>query len=89
MDKTMYFLINNYGKTLEAIYDNQVTIKNETYCPLTQVELAKLIGVSRNTMVVIIKKLYETELLKEINNSKKYILTNKGNEVIKLLKKNI
>ncbi len=87
MNEILFFLTNNYYKVLETIYDNSVTIDGITYCPLTQIELSKIVGVSRNTMIPTIKTLCDKGLLVCVNNSKKYMLSDCAYNLIKKMKK--
>ena len=77
-------ITNDYYKTLKVMYDNQITVDGITYCPLPQIELANKIGVSRNTMGLIIKKLKDEKLISCIEGqTKKYILSNRALEIVK------
>ena len=76
-------LFNDSYKVLKILYDNQVTINNETYCPLSQEAISKELGVTRVTIGNIMKRLKDKNLI-IVEGSRKYILTN---EVIKTIKK--
>ena len=88
MNDNVLFLTNDYYKTLDVIYSNQITVDNESFCPLSQAEIAKLVGLSRNTVGIYIKELKERELIAYIEGTtKKYILTDKAKEIIKKIRK--
>ncbi len=85
---TINLITNDYYKTLSVMYDNQITVDDVVYCPLPQIELANKIGVSRNTMGLIIKKLKDEKLISCIEGqTKKYILSDRAIEVVKKLRK--
>ncbi len=55
-------LLTDYYKILRVLYENQVNISNnEKFVPLTQIEVAEIIGVSKITM---------NSMFKELQNSK-------------------
>ena len=56
-------LLNDSYKVLKILYDNQVTINNETYCPLSQETISKELGVTRVTIGNIMKKLKNNNLI--------------------------
>lgn len=88
MNKIVDFVTNDYYKILSIIYDNQITVDNETYCPLSQEKIASIAGVSRNTIGTIVKRLKEENLIycKE-SETKKYFLYKEATDVIKKIKK--
>ena len=87
MNKIVETITNDYFKVLSIIYDNQITIGNETYCPLSQEKIAIIAGVSRNTIGTTIKKLREQGIIicKE-SETKKYFLSEETSNIIKRLK---
>lgn len=85
MSKLIDLITNDYYKTLMIIYNNQITVDNKTYCPLSQEEIANKIGVSRNTMGAIIRNLRKENIIYCIEGqTKKYFL---DESVISALKK--
>ena len=87
MNEKIDFLTNNNYKTLLAIYNHQITVEGESYCPLSQNDLANVVNVSKATMINILKQLYENDLLIKSENSKKYVLSPCALEIIKNFKK--
>ena len=79
-------LVNDYYKVLKILYDNQVTIKGETYCPLSQEEIAKELGVTRMTISNILKKLKENNLI-AIDDARKYIIKDNATQIVKQIDK--
>lgn len=79
-------ILNDSYRLLELLYNNQVNILNETFCPLTQEEMAKELGVTRVTINTNLKKLKEIGLIENYKN-KKYKLTQKGSKCVKIIKK--
>ena len=81
-------ITNDYFKTLSIMYDNQITVDDIVYCPLPQIELANKVGVSRNTMGTIIKKLKNENLICcNEGQTKKYILSERAIEIVKKMKR--
>lgn len=80
-------IFSNYYKVLEILYENQITINDDTFVPMSQSDIGKAIGCDRTTINPIIKKLKENDML--IKNSKrgKYQLTEKAIKTIKAIKK--
>ena len=74
-------LVNDCYKVLKILYDNQVTIQNEKYCPLSQEEIAKELGVTRMTISNILKKLKENNLI-SIDDARKYTLKDNAIQII-------
>ena len=79
-------LLNDSYKVLKILYDNQVTINNETYCPLSQEAISKELGVTRVTIGNIMKRLKDKNLI-IVEGSRKYILTNEAIKTIKKIQK--
>lgn len=88
MNKIIELITNDYYKVLSIIYENQITVDGETYCPLSQEKIASIAGVSRNTIGTIVKNLKQQNLIycKE-NETKKYFLNQETVDVIKKIKK--
>lgn len=80
------FLNNDY-KVLEIINENQFKDDNNTYCPLTQEEIAKRIGCSRITINSILKRLKKDGFITQNPNNKRYSTTQKSLELVKKIKK--
>lgn len=79
-------LLNDSYKVLNILYDNQITINNETYCPLSQDAISKELGVTRVTIGNIMKKLKNNNLI-FYESSSKYKLSNEAINLIKKIRK--
>lgn len=86
MDRTND-IFSNYYKVLEILYENQVTINNDTFVPMSQLDIGKAIGCDRTTINPIIKKLKENEMLVKNSKRGKYQLTEKAIKTIKAIRK--
>ena len=81
MNQNINELFSDSYRVLQIIYKNQVTVGGETYCPLSQENIAIELGVTRITVNGIIKKLKNNNLLQ--TESRKYILTETALKFIK------
>ena len=79
-------LVNDSYRVLKILYNSQVTINNETYCPLSQEEISKELGVTRVTIGNILKKLKSNNLI-EIVDNRKYKLKDAAIIIIKKIEK--
>lgn len=52
------FLNDNFI-ILKTMYDNQVTVLNETQIPLSQIQIADALGYSKNKVYSVFKKLQQ------------------------------
>lgn len=81
-------LINDCYKVLNILYDNHIIVNKEPYCPLSQSEIADILDLNRMTISSILKKLESNGLIIiDKNKNKKYILTEKGIDVVKKMNK--
>lgn len=71
---------NNNYIILKVLYDNQVMISDGTvFTPMTQIEIAKKIGLSKITINTLFKELQEIGLIYHYGaNRGRYCLTNKA-----------
>ena len=79
-------LTTNCFKVLETLYDNQINIGEQLYCPLGQNEIAMIVGCNRMTVNNSFKILKEDGYISLAKN-KHYVLTEKGTDTIKKSKK--
>lgn len=77
---TTYFF-----KILEALYDNQLEIGEETFCPLRQEDIATIVSCNRMTVSNNLKEL-KSQGYVEFQRNNKYVLTNKGIDTVKKAK---
>lgn len=89
MEDLMEKMTTNIYKTLEAMYDCQITLANgEQYIPTSQAELARIIGVSAITMNSYFKYFSEQGLVDSYNGMKgKYRLSDTSIVIIETMKK--
>ena len=78
-------LFSDYYKVLLVLYDNCTTFKGETYCPLSQEEIAKELGITRLTASNLLKRLKELGYI-SFDMPRKYIITKKAKNIIKQIK---
>lgn len=76
-------------KVLKQIYDCQMKLPDGTsYIPISQAELARIIGVSTITMNKYFKQFQEDGIIKSYGETKgKYQLTDKGIDIVKSMDK--
>lgn len=81
-------LTNNNYKVLKTISDNTVLLMGTKYCPLSQSEIASIVGINRIACGNIINELRANNLIdNKESGSKKYILTDDANKILKILEK--
>lgn len=86
MKKDIFLLCNDNYKILNLIYENQIVNKEETFCSLSQEQMAQKIGLGRMTVNIILKRLTEIGLLlPRTNKLKRYQLSERGYLVINTL----
>lgn len=74
-------LFSDYYKVLSILYDNQTTIGGDTYCPLSQEEMAKELDCTRMTISNILRKLREEGYI-EFDSQRKYKLNEKSRSIV-------
>ena len=66
-------IFSNYYRVLDVFYDSQVTINGSTFCAVTQLEIAKILGHNRMTINPIVKNfkkmVFLLKLLLKQNNT--------------------
>lgn len=74
-----------FYKILEALYDNQLQVGEEIYCPLRQEDIATIVHCNRMTVSNNLKDL-KSQGYVNFTKSNKYILTEKGIDTVKKAK---
>ena len=83
------FFGNDYYKVLSFLYDNQIQVKEEKYVILSQQELADIVQFSKMKTNGILKELRKNGFIDNFENKRrKYVITDIGYEVIKLMREN-
>lgn len=82
-------LLTDYYKILRVLYENQVKISNdEEFVPLTQIEVANLIGVSKITMNSMFKELHRYNLIYPYKGKRgRYCLTRNAQTILEEMDK--
>lgn len=82
-------LLTDYYRILRVLDENQVKINNnETFVPLTQIEVAELIGVSKITMNSMFKELHRQDLIYLYKGKRgRYCLTEKAQTILNYISK--
>lgn len=82
-------LLTDYYKILRVLYENQVNISNnEKFVPLTQIEVAQIIGVSKITMNSMFKELQRNKLIYPYRGKKGiYCLSKNAEQIMKEIMK--
>jgi Mn-dependent DtxR family transcriptional regulator len=77
-------LTTDYYKVLEILYANQTTIRDKTLVPLTQNEVADMLGVHKMTVNAIFKELKADGLVIQAEGKKRtYFLTDEATDICK------
>lgn len=58
--------VNDNFIILKTMYDNQVTVLNETQIPLSQIQIADALGYSKNKVYSVFKKLQQEGYIEAI-----------------------
>ena len=83
------FFGNDYYKVLSFLYDNQIQVKEEKYVILSQQELADIVQFSKMKTNDILKELRKNGFIDNFENKRrKYVITDIGYKVIKLMREN-
>ena len=80
-------IFSNYYRVMEILYDNQVTINDVTFTPMTQEDISKSIKCDRTTITPIIKKLKENGMIVKNTNRGQYQLTSEAIRIIRAIKR--
>ena len=77
------FFVNDRYKMLKTLSEHQITIADEVFIPVTQVELGKLMNLSKVTVNRLLNELIDNGYVEVYNNTKgRYQLTEAGKRVI-------
>ena len=79
------FLNDNFI-ILKTMYDNQVTVLNETQIPLSQIQIADALGYSKNKVYSVFKKLQQEGYIEAIGKGK-YRLSDTSIVIIETMEK--
>ena len=83
------FFGNDYYKVLSFLYDNQIQVKEEKYVILSKQELADIVQFSKMKTNGILKELRKNGFIDNFENKRrKYVITDIGYKVIKLMREN-
>lgn len=78
------YFVNDRYKLLKTLSEHQIDVANETFIPVTQAELAKMLNISKVTINKILGELIENGYVEVYNNTKgRYKLTDNGQKIIK------
>jgi len=89
MKKIIDKITTNYYKTLKVLADHEVkSIDGYTFSPITQIEIAKKLNISKITMNVIFKQLQDDGLVKPFEAKRgMYKLSDNAKFIIKNIEK--
>lgn len=77
---------NDRYELLLLLYNNQITIQDDTYVSLSQQEMSKMLGFSKLKVNKLMKELKELDCVEQFKNIKgKYMITEIGKKVIALM----
>lgn len=86
MESNVEFFLNDKYIVLRTLYEHQIDINGTLICPITQQELADIIGCSKAKINSILNELMKNELVQMYNNTKgRYILSEEAFKIIKKL----
>ncbi|SEV85321.1 hypothetical protein [[Clostridium] fimetarium] len=85
MNNLEYF-INERTKVLRIIKDNTLDIEGKSVCPLSQIEIAKLVPCSKQKANQIINELIDENYIQMVRSKGRYSLTDEGEMVLRRLK---
>jgi predicted transcriptional regulator len=78
--------LNDKFIILKTLYAHQIDINGVMLCPITQQELADIIGCSKAKINSVLNELMEKEFVQMYNNTKgRYVLSDEAIKVIKRL----
>ena len=77
---------NDRHKLLLLLYNNQITVQEDTYVSLSQQEMSKMLEFSKFKVNKLMKELRELNCVAPFNNIKgKYIVTETGKRIVELI----
>ena len=77
--------INEKTKILLILKENQLLIDGKSICPLNQQEIAKLVPCGKLKVNQMLKELIDGGYVKMLHAKGRYIVTEKGEEVLRKL----
>lgn len=82
-------LLTDYYRILKVLYENQVKISNnKKFVPLTQLEVAEIIGVSKMTINSMFKELHRNNLIYSYKGKRgRYCLTETTEIILREIEK--
>lgn len=84
MNEVLNF-VNDKSKILLILSEHQVEIEGKLVCPLNQQEIANLVPCGKLKVNQIIKELIEESYVQMIHAKGRYIITDKGYDVLEKL----
>jgi predicted transcriptional regulator len=78
------FFMNDRMKVLQIIYQHQISVEGNSFCPLNQQEIADLVPCSKLKANQIIRELIDAGYVEMIRSRGRYIVTEKGNTVLEI-----
>ena len=89
MEFNLEFFSNDRYSILKLLFDNQVKIKNDSYVPLSQQEIADMAHFSKVKTNKLLNELIDNGFISFFNGKRgKYAITNEGYKVLQLIQKN-
>lgn len=76
------FFMNGRMKVLQIIYQHQINVEGNRFCPLNQQEIAELVPCSKLKANQIIRELIDEGYIEMIRSRGRYTVTEKGNNTI-------
>lgn len=76
------FFMNDRMKVLQIIYQHQISVEGNSFCPLNQQEIADLVPCSKLKANQIIRELIDAGYVEMIRNRGRYILTEKAENTL-------
>lgn len=80
--------INEKTKVLMILKENQLEINGKKICPLNQQEIADLVSCGKLKANQVIKELIEQGYVEMLHSKGRYLVTEKGNEVLRKMSLN-
>ncbi|MCX4307047.1 MAG: helix-turn-helix domain-containing protein [Acetatifactor sp.] len=81
------FFINDRYLVLKTLYEHQIEINNTEICPITQQEIADVLGCSKAKVNMVLNELINNGYVQIYNNTKgRYVLTEEAKKIMKKLK---
>ncbi len=76
------FFMNDRMKVLQIIYQHQISVEGNSFCPLNQQEIADLVPCSKLKANQIIRELIDAGYVEMIRSRGRYILTEKAENTL-------